>query len=451
MKNNVKYLLLAIAIASVTGCGLLKKYNNEAKAPENLAGSDEVVERTIGESSIGDISWRDLFCDQLLLDLIDTALVRNVDVNSAKLVVKQADEALKAAKLSFIPTLSFNPSYSYDGGHSYSLPFSINWNTPGFGSRTNSLREANALALQAADNEEAVRSMIVAQVAKTYLELQSLDRQLEILDQTCEVWQQVCDTQRALMENGKAYSPSVNQLEASLVGVRIQRVDTEEHLRDVEYALCLLLAETPHKVARNPIGSFNVPDAISIGVPAALLEKRPDVRSAAREVEAAYYAEKISLAAMFPSISLTGMLGWTNGGVKITDPIQMVYNAVASLAQPIFAGGQLRAKYKISQFQREDAANRYAQAILKAGNEVNAALRECKNAAGKESMYQSQVAMLQDAYDATAELMKNGKAAYVEVLMAQNSLLEAQLSMELNRLSGRTSLINLYIALGGGV
>ena len=129
----------------------------------------------------------------------------------------------------------------------------------------------------------------------------------------------------------------------------------------------------------------------------------------------------------------------------------MIYNAVASLAQPIFAGGQLRAKYKISQFQREDAANRYAQAILKAGNEVNAALRECKNAAGKEALYRSQVAMLQDAYDATAELMKNGKAAYVEVLMAQNSLLEAQLSMELNRLSGRTSLINLYIALGGGV
>ena len=82
---------------------------------------------------------------------------------------------------------------------------------------------------------------------------------------------------------------------------------------------------------------------------------------------------------------------------------------------------------------------------------MNAALRECKNAEGKESTYTSQVTMLQDAYDATEELMKNGKASYIEVLMVQNNLLEAQLSMEMNRLTGLTRLINLYLALGGGI
>ena len=123
----------------------------------------------------------------------------------------------------------------------------------------------------------------------------------------------------------------------------------------------------------------------------------------------------------------------------------------ASLTQPIFAAGKLTAQLKIAKYNQEDKLNQYVQIVLESGNQVNEALADCQTARDKDALYKRQVEVLQDAYDGTHELMNNGKASYLEVLTAQESLLSAQLNEASNLYNGAISLIGLYIALGGAV
>lgn len=446
MKHINCIFILALSLV-VTGCALFKPYSGVREVPDNLFGNEVVA----GGEPSADMSWRQFFTDPRLQELIDTALVRNLDLSLATLRVEQAEEALKAARLGFLPSLSFTPSFTAIPGQSYALPLSLGWDNQGLGSIVNRKREAQALASQASDNEQYVRSRLVAAVAKAYAQAQMLDRQLEIMESTEQIWTSVYETQKILMENGKSYSTSVNQMAAALVDVRIQRKDAENQLRQVENSICLMLGKTPQSIVRSAWGEYSLPSSIGTGVPASILENRPDVRAAGRSVEAAYYVSRQALGAMFPSLSLSGMFGWATDGSAISDPAKMVYNAVVSLAQPVFARGQLRSAYKISSLQQEEAAKNYAQALIAAGNEVNNALRACQLAEEKDSLYKEQTELLQDAYSATRELMANGKASYIEVLTAQDNLLKAQLGEAANLYEGCIGLIDLYTSLGGGV
>lgn len=448
MKKH-RILCLAVSAIILSGCSIFGRYSEQTQVPEGLFGPE--MNGNVQENSVGDIPWKNFFPDPVLQDLIDTALARNVDLAVAKLRVEEAEAALTGAKLGFLPSLAFTPSFTILKNPSYDLPIGLEWSNQGLGSIINRKREAQALASRALDARDAVQSRLVASVAEAYYQLQMLDRQLEIMNSTESVWTEVYETQKSLMENGKSYSTSVNQMEAALTDVRIQKKDTENQIKDTEYYICLILGQTPGEIERSGWMEYEIPEYVGTGVPARLLDRRPDVKVAGKDVEAAYYVSRQALGAMFPSLSLSGMLGWTTQGVTIKDPAQMVFGAIASLAQPIFARGQLSANYKISKLQQEEAARNYTQTLLSAGNEVNKSLRECQLAKEKDVLYKHEVEVLQDAYSATRELMSNGKASYIEVLVAQDGLLKAQLGEAVNIYNGTISLVALYIALGGGI
>ena len=167
-------------------------------------------------------------------------------------------------------------------------------------------------------------------------------------------------------------------------------------------------------------------------------------------MEEAFYNTQAARSAFYPSITLQGALGWTNNAGVVTDPGKLLWTAVASLTQPIFARGKLLTNLKVSKLTQEDVQNKYVQTVIDAGNQVNEAMADCQAAQEKDGYYKRQVAVLHDAYNGTHELMDNGKANYLEVLTAQESLLSAQLSEAMNLYDGAQALIALYIALGGG-
>ena len=134
----------------------------------------------------------------------------------------------------------------------------------------------------------------------------------------------------------------------------------------------------------------------------------------------------------------------------VIDPGKILLSAVAQLTQPIFARGKIKANYKISQLTEEDLQRKYVQTVIDAGNQVNEAMADCQAAREKHAYYHRQVQVLYDAYTGTHELMDNGKANYLEVLTAQESLLSSQLSEAMNMYNGAQAVIALYIALGGG-
>ena len=182
-----------------------------------------------------------------------------------------------------------------------------------------------------------------------------------------------------------------------------------------------------------------------------MLSNRPDVRAAERSLEMAFYRTNAARSSFYPSITLSGAAGWTNSaGSMIINPGKFVASAVGSLTQPLFAQGKLIAQYKIAKARQEEASLAFTQSLLNAGAEVNEALVAYQNAQAKTELYASQVASLQNAYRSTSLLMQHGTTTYLEVLTAQQSLLNAQLTQAANRLTQTQSLINLYSALGGG-
>lgn len=451
--NSASGLTVLILIGTLTfsSCGIFKKY--------------EPVQKTEPDSLITAVSnnnWQSYITDPVLQGHIRKALENNVDYRSRQLAVQEADARLRAAKLGFLPTLAISPAnvgvmgtYTPGAGMSgatltYQVPLSLNWGGEGFGTLTNRKRQAQVLREQAEDNRAAAHANLIATMARIYTQLQLLDYQAVIIDSTEVIWQQVLEIQRVLVKNGQAYSPSIGQMESSLINVQIQRKQLLEQINSLELSMCLLMNEEPGTVARSPWKSYEFEVFTLESVPAAQLSNRADVRAAERNVAAAFYQTNMAKAAFCPALSLSGLIGWTNNGGIVANPGQLLMNAVLGLAQPIFAGGKLQANLKIAKLEQQEAANRYVETMLRAGNEVNDALFRCRNAQEQDTLYQRLLTIQSESYDGTRELMKKGKASYLEVLTAQENYLKAQLADVTNRYNGLISLIDLYVALGGG-
>ena len=449
---NYKNILVAVCLSFLlSGCGLYKKYEQKVEVSVDAIGVSGPA------SAEAPISWREFFTDPLLQQLIEQVLENNTDLNSARIAVEQSEAMLKAAKLAYLPLLSFAPqgtiaSFDYSKAtKTYSLPLQMSWDVEAFGSITNKKRAANAVRLQAQCYEETVRSNLVSSVAQQYSMLQVLDRQLEILIQTDSLWNASLETQKSLWENGKAYSTAVNQMESSWLNVKTQIVDTRRNICSMENAICRLLAVSPQHIKRSKWGSYPLPQKFRNGISAKMLEYRPDIRMANHVIEEAFYNMQVARAAFFPSITLSGTIGWTNsGGGAVLNPGSLLLNVMGQLAQPIFSRGKLKANLKVSKLNVEDMRKKYVQTIVDAGNQVNEALADCQAASEKHGYYRRQVEVLHKAYTGTHELMDNGKASYLEVLTAQESLLSSQLSEAMNMYNGAQAVIALYIALGGG-
>ena len=461
---NFQFSTIIVLCAIMSSCGVYKKYQSPEYTPDDLFGDSLISEDQIRatEDSLvagAEISWRDFFTDPYLQELIDSALARNTDVQSARLTLEKAQASLKAAKLAYLPSLSLAPTGGISGTYgsssgmsgpswTYSIPLQLDWNIGISGSVTVNKRKANAVLLQAEAQRDAMQANIISTVAQLYYELMLLDKELEILISTDSLWEVSLETQRALWENGQSYSTAVNQMESSNLSVKTQIVDTKRSILQVENSLCKLLVITPQHINRNDWGEFTLPERFGRGIPSQLLENRPDIRLANHTLEEAFYNTAAARAAFYPSFSLSGLLGWTTEGFT-ADPAGLLMKLAATLTQPIFQQGKLRASLKIAKLNQEDKLNQYVQTVIDAGNQVNECLADCQVAQDKYLLYKRQVEVLHDAYNGTHELMNNGKASYLEVLTAQESLLSAQLNEATNLYNGSQALIALYIALGG--
>ena len=450
---NYKNIIAVALCFALTSCGLYKKYESKAEIPAGVMGN--IPQNGEGSTVV---SWRQFFTDPVLQQLIEQALANNTDLASARILVEQSQASLKAARLGYLPAFSIAPQGSLSSfdlspvAKTYSLPLQMSWDVELFGSITNKKRAAKAVLLQAQCGEEAVRSNLVSTVAQHYSMLQILDRQLEILMQTDSLWAASLETQKSLWENGKAYSTAVNQMESSWLNVKTQIVEVRGNILSAENSLCRLLAIPPQHIARNKWGVHALSTSIALGgFSAEMLRNRPDIRLADYMMEEAYYNTQIARAAFFPTLTLSGTLGWTNnGGGVVVDPGKLLLNIMGQLTQPVFMRGQLKAGLKIAKLTQEDLLGNYTQTVIDAGNQVNEVLADFQAAVEKDGYYNRQVATLHDAYTGTHELMDNGKASYLEVLTAQESLLSAQLSEAMNKYNATQALIALYIALGGG-
>ncbi len=450
-----KVLIYSLALLILSGCGIYNKYQPVSEVPEGLYGSEAIA--ATDTTNFGNLSWREVFTDPQLQALIDSALLRNTDLQSARLRVKEAEASLLTAKLSYLPSLFLAPegvASSFDHGkaaQTYTLPVTASWELDVFGRITNAKRRAKAAFEQSKEYEQAVKTQLVAAVANTYYTLLMLDSQYEIAVSTEAAWKESVHTARAMKKAGMMNEAGLAQTEATYYNICTTLLDLKEQINQTENSLSLLLAETPHPRGRGKLEDQQLPENFSIGIPLQMLSNRPDVRSAEFSLSQAFYTTNAARSAFYPSITLSGSAGWTNSaGSMIINPGKFIASAVASLTQPLFNKGANIAQLKIAKAQQEEARLGFEQTLLNAGVEVNEALVQYQTAREKSAFYTKQVASLEIAARSTSLLMKHSNTTYLEVLTAQQTLLNARLSQVANRFTEIQGMITLYQALGGG-
>ncbi|WP_455663525.1 TolC family protein [Phocaeicola sp.] len=457
-----KIILLTTVTALLSSCGIYNKYQPETTVSDNLYGE----EITIGgdTASLGNVEWRELFTDPQLQALIERGLQNNTDFQSAQLRVEEAGATLLSARLAFLPSFALSPQgtvSSFDKSkatQTYTLPVTAGWELDIFGRLRNAKQQAKALYAQSKDYQQAVRTQLISGIANTYYTLLMLDEQLLISEQTAEAWKETVETTRALMDAGLANEAATSQMEATYYSIQTSVLDLKKQINQVENSMSLLLAETPHAIPRTSlvgadtwIRPYGMPEELAIGIPVQMLANRPDVRSAERSLEAAFYGTNQARSAFYPSIVLSGSAGWTNtAGSMIINPAKFLASAVGSLTQPLFNKGQTVAQYRIAKARQEEASLAFQQTLLNAGSEVNDALMAYQTSREKTILFDKQIGSLQKALESTSLLMEHGTTTYLEVLTARQTLLSAQLSQTANRFAEIQSVINLYQALGGG-
>ena len=320
-----------------------------------------------------------------------------------------------------------------------------------FGSLHNAKKRAQAQLENSQAYKQAVQSQLIAAIANYYYSLAMLKDQLAVSQETEKLWKENVETTRALMNAGQSNMAAVSQTEANYYSICTQITDLKQQISDLENEFSALLGEAPQKYAIGSMNNWKVPARMSAGIPAAALANRPDVKQAETQLAVAYYATNESRAAFYPGLNLSGAIGWTNDlGTLPVNPGKWIWNSMASLTQPIFQNGKLRAQYKISKAQQEQAKLSFQQTLLDAGTEVNAALTKIQATGEKDGLYTKQIASLETAVKSTQALMMNSSTNYLQVLTAQQTLLTAQMSQISNKFSQIQAAIELYQALGGG-
>ncbi len=447
MRKILIPIILLLTIVTMNSCALYKNYERP-----DIDFVDSLYNRipTADDyESIASLTWKELFSDTLLQNLIELGLENNTDLEIARLKVEQAEATLKTSKLAFYPDLSFSAQAGVNqNGFNYSLAPTASWEIDAFG-RLHNTKKGTQAALEATKSyQQAVQTQLVATIADSYFTLLMLDEQLEISKRTQKTWEENIRTLEALKRAGKTNEAAVLQAKANKVNVEASILTLEKQIIEQENSLSALLGLVPQEFKRNELSEQIFPDTLLMGLPLSSLINRPDVRQAEYRLVEAYYATNVARSYFYPSITLSGSAGWS--GVS-GNPGDFIFNAVGSLMQPIFNQGKNKARLKISESQRQEALLNFKQTLLDAGTEANNALISWQTARKRLDSDKLQIIYLKGAVLNTKLLMKNGQADYLEVLTAQKNLLQAELTETNDKYLEIQSVITLYHALGGGL
>ena len=448
------------AAALLSSCGIYNKYErpevnttglvrDEASATDTLAVTDT--------TSFGNLPWRSVFTDPQLQSIIEKGLANNTDMLNAALNVKMVEAQLTAAKLAFVPSFTFSPQgtiSSWDGSKAtktYSLPINASWSIDLFGNLLNQKRSAQMALLATKDYQLVVKTNLIANIANMYYTLMMLDKQLEIVDNMTGLTKDTWDMMKLQKELGNTKETSVQSAEANYYSVLAQAADLKRQIRETENSLSLLIGQQAQTIGRGKLDNQSLPSEFSTGIGIQMLNNRPDVHYAEMTLAQCFYDVQTARSKFYPNITISASGAFTNSsGAGIVNPGKWLLSAVGSLVQPIFMNGQLVAGLKVAKAQQEQAYNTWQNAVLSAGSEVSNALVLYNSSDEKSKLEQKQIESLTKNVEYTKDLFAMGNSTYLEVISAQQSLLNAELAKVQDDFYKMQAVVNLYYALGGG-
>ncbi|MCK7589310.1 efflux transporter outer membrane subunit [Subsaxibacter sp. CAU 1640] len=456
-------LVLVVSAFTLQSCFVAKDYQRpELPETENLYRTDNLPTDSI---SMADVSWKELFTDPYLVQYIEEGLQNNIDIRIAIQQMLAAEVYVKQGKASYFPTLSAGASVThqelsrnsqfgsfFNGAiDQYAVTGDLSWEADIWGKIRSNKRAFEASYLQSVAAHQAVKTRLVASIASTYYQLLSLDAQLEITKKTINARDSSVTTIKALKDAGQVTQVAVDQNVAQYNNARALQVDLEAAIFQTENTLSILLGKSPQQFERSILEDQSLNSELKLGVPSTLLSNRPDVIAAEYGLINAFEMTNVARSNFYPSLTLTA-----TGGLQSLDfdelfsANSLFATVIGGLTQPIFNQRRIKTQHEVAKLQQEQALLTFKRTLLTAGNEVSNALYAYNAETEKFEYRQNEVEALRQAESNSEELLKNGYANYLDLLTARQSALSAELNVIDNKLQQLLSVVDLYVALGGG-
>jgi len=468
-KYITKTVLIAFLITTILSCSVSKDIETPKDAfPENFRNASVSKDTT----SIGDLEWKNFFTEKDIVQLIDSAVTRNNELQIATKNIEIAQYRFTQSKWGNVPQANLfvtantnNPSDNSFTGRTldqalgakhiddFSTGVSLSWEADIWGKIKNQKKGAFASYLQSEEVKKALQTTIVANVSSGYYNLLMLDAQLAIAKKNVQLIDSTTTIIKLKFDAGQVTSLAIQQSEAQKLNAAQLVPLLEQNIAIQENALSVLTGSFPNSKKRSIIlSAVEVKNNASVGIPSSIVSRRPDVKSAELALKTANANVGITKADLYPALRITaqGGLNSFESSNWFTIPASLFGTVAGSLTQPLLNNKRLKTQYNIAVAEREKAVLNFRQSVLVAVSEVSNALVQVEKLQQQESILQERVTTLKLAIKNAKMLFKNGIAEYLEVLTAQATLLQSELELANIKREQLTANTELYRALGGG-
>jgi outer membrane protein, multidrug efflux system len=461
-------VLFATLAALLAGCTLGPDYQRPAVPVPAQHRDAEPPAPGREAASLADVQWFALFQDERLQALVSTALENNYDVRIAAARVLEAAAQLGVTRSFLLPTIDGTAAVGRErisqenfiplapgvspAGNFFSLGLALTWEVDVWGRIRRQTEAARADLLAAEWARRAVLVTVISQVASAYFALRELDDELQIAQRTLTSRQQSLRLTQLRLEHGASTRLDVRQAENLLYTAAATIPLVERQIGQTENAISLLLAQPPGDILRGrALTEQPIPPEIPAGLPAALLERRPDIRASEEALVSANAQIGAAKALYFPRISITGLLGIESADLDNFVKASARTSSIAAQAlQPIFNYGRVRSINEATQASYLRLLTQYEQTIQTAFREVSDALIGYHKSREQRIQQELLVGALQDRVSLANQRFFGGLDSYLQVLDAERDLFDAELNLARLQRDERLNIVGLYRALGGG-
>lgn len=454
-KYTYRILLMLSVVLLLGSCQLGKHYTRP-----KLDLPDTLDSMSVDTASLGDYPWEQLYTDTTLQGLIRKTLAYNKDMLIAAARVKELAAMKRIDYANMFPSVGLKvyaerERENYGGNNlkqddEFDLKGIASWELDLWGNLRWARDKSLAEFMGSIENQRALRMSLVAQVAQAYFELVALDNELSIVQQTVDARRESLHLARVRYEGGLTSETAFRQAQVELARTATLVPDLERKIALKENDIAFLTGEYPHHIKRSVLPEDVMFSAsLPVGLPSALLERRPDVRQAEQALIAANAAVGVAYTNLFPRLTLTVSYGAESD--LLSELLKSPHHLIAgNLLQPIFAMGKNRAMLKAKKAACEQAAYAYEKAVLNAFKDAYNAIAEFNKV---KEIYETRL-RLEQASKSTLDLAQlqylNGVIGYMDLLDAQRGYLDAQIGLSNAVRDKQISMVNLYKALGGG-
>jgi multidrug efflux system outer membrane protein len=462
------WLATALMLMLLWGCAVGPDYRRPGyPVPERFRGQGPELPKEPADASFGDLAWFEVFKDDQLQELIRIGLKENYDVQIAAQRVLAAREQVVIQRSFLFPTLNaggqldslrtsergFTPQQPRLERTAGLLFGDLSWELDFFGRLRRATEAARAEFFASEENRNFVVQTLVTDLARAYIELRSLDQQLEISQRTVKTREESLKLVQARFDYGWDSQTPVLMTENLLYGARAAVPNLKRAIEQQENRISVLLGRNPGPIRRGKsLLEQDLTVTIPPGLTSALLERRPDIRAAEEQLVAANARIGEAKALLFPNIRITGAAGWESAALKglFTGPASFWDVVSPGVLQPLFTAGRLRANVRASEARKEEALLVYKKSIQSAFQEVSDALVAVQRFREVRIEAERRVKSLRQQTELAYQRYFGGVTPYLEVLDSDRELFEAELRLTQDRTNELLAVIALYRALGGG-